>query len=161
MGGKTFEGKERMLEDWGRVMIAIIRSENGGSNVEYKRDDAGNVVGLTAELEMQLENASSDSAFTNYDNAVEEAKKQMADAVTDTGEFTAKQRLLIDWVSMRNSILRAQSGEMKVGIRRNKFAGNMVVGLSAELDLNFDGPIEATFTDDEKASIDEAKDADN
>jgi len=161
MGRKTFEGKERMLYDWGRVMIALIRSGNGKSHIEYKRDDDDNVVGLIAELELQLENAVSDKEFANYDSAVEEAKKQMGDLVTEAGEFTSKQRLLVDWISMRNSIVRAYTGEMKVGIHRNKHYGNKVVGLSAELDLNFSGPTDAVFTDEEKEIIDEYKGEDN
>jgi len=160
MGDREFEGKEHMVQEWGRVMVALIRANSGSSNVDYKFDDDGNVIGLIAEIELQLENALLDKAFANYDTAVEEAKKQMQDLVTENGEFTAKQRLLIDWVSMRNSILRAHSGEMKVGIHRNKFGAN-VVGLSAELDLDFSGPTQPVFTDDEKDTIDKAKDTDN
>jgi len=157
---KVSEGKEQMVQDWTRVMVAVIRAHSGGSNVGYKRDDEGNVTGLTAEIELQFEEPVSKKVSVDHERAIEEAKKQMADLITEKGEFTSKQRLLIDWMSMKNAILRAESGEMKVGINRNKFGAN-VVGLSAELDLNFDGPIQPVFTDNEKASIDEAKNTDN
>jgi len=157
---KVSEGKEQMVQDWTRVMVAVIRAHSGGSNVGYKRDDDGNVTGLTAEIELQFEEPVSTKVSVDHESAIEEAKKQMADLITEKGEFTSKQRLLIDWMSMKNAILRAESGEMKVGINRNKFGAN-VVGLSAELDLNFDGPIQPVFTDNEKASIDEAKNTDN
>ena len=158
MGEKVFEGKERMAEDWSRVMLAIIRAQSGASNVKHVRDDDGNVTGLTAELELQMEEGVTAKQLADYDSAVEIAKKQMSDVVTAEGEFTAKQRLLIDWVSMRNAILRAQAGEMKIGTHRNKKAGNLIVGLSAELELKFAGPTSPVFTDEEKESIDEAKD---
>jgi hypothetical protein len=161
MGEKVFEGRENMIRDWNRVMLAIIRALSGASAVEYKRDDGGKVIGLTAEIELQMENAITAKDLVDYDGAVEEAKKQMADLVTKEGEFTSKQRLLIDWISMRNSILRAYTGEMKVGIHRNKNFGNKVVGLSAELDLNFAGPVDTMFTDEEISAIDEAKNKDN
>jgi len=161
MKERHFEGKDRMLYDWGRVMIAIIRSVNGGSNIEYKRDEDGKVIGLFAELEVQLEEATTDKDFASYDSAVEEAKKQMEDLIVKNDEFTSKQRLLIDWVSMRNSIVIAHTGEMKVGIHRNKHHGDKVVGLSAELDLNFYGPTEPVFTTDEKAIIDKIQDENN
>ena len=46
---------------------------------------------------------------------------------------------------------------MKIDIRRNKF-GNMAVGLSAELDLDFIGPTDSLFTSEEKKAIDVSKD---
>ena len=160
MGEKVFECKEQMVRDWGRVMIAVIRSNSGESNVDYKRDDDDNITGLTAELGLQFENAVSNKVSVDHEKAIEEAKRLMADLVTKEGEFTSKQRLLIDWMSMKNAILKSQYGEMKVGIRRNR-VGNLVVGLIAELDLTFGGPTPSVFTDNEKASIDEAKNIDN
>ena len=71
-------------------------------------------------------------------------------------EFTGKERMLIDWMSVRNAILRADTGEMKVTHHKNEFA-NGVVGLVVELVLNFNDPMPAGFTKDEKAAIDTAK----
>lgn len=72
-------------------------------------------------------------------------------------EFTGKERMLIDWMSVRNAILRADTGEMKITHHKNEFA-NGVVGVVVELVLNFNDPMPAGFTNDEKASIDAAKD---
>lgn len=71
-------------------------------------------------------------------------------------EFTGKERMLIDWMSVRNAILRADSGEMKVTHHKNEFA-NGIVGLVVELVLNFDNLMPPGFTKDEKAAIDAAK----
>lgn len=71
-------------------------------------------------------------------------------------EFTGKERMLIDWISVRNAILRADTGEMKVTHHKNEFA-NGVVGLVVELVLNFNDPMPGGFTKDEKAAIDTAK----
>jgi hypothetical protein len=71
-------------------------------------------------------------------------------------EFTGKERMLIDWMSVRNAILRADTGEMKVTHHKNEFA-NGVVGIVVELVLNFNDPMKPGFTEDEKAAIDMAK----
>jgi len=71
-------------------------------------------------------------------------------------EFTGKERMLIDWMSVRNAILRADTGEMKVTHHKNEFA-NGVVGLVVELVLNFNELVPAGFTKDEKVAIDTAK----
>lgn len=71
-------------------------------------------------------------------------------------EFTGKERMLIDWMSVRNAILRADSGEMKVTHHKNEFV-NGVVGLVVELILEFNEPLPPEFTKDEKAAIDAAK----
>ncbi len=71
-------------------------------------------------------------------------------------EFTGKERMLIDWMSVRNAILRADTGEMKVTHHKNEFA-NGVVGIVVELVLNFNDPMQPGFTDDEKIAIDVAK----
>lgn len=73
-----------------------------------------------------------------------------------TKEFTGKERMLIDWMSVRNAILRADSGEMKITHHKNEFA-NGIVGLVVELILEFDEPMPPGFTEDEKAAIDAAK----
>lgn len=71
-------------------------------------------------------------------------------------EYTGKERMLLDWVSVRNAILRADSGEMKVTYHKNDFAGGGVFGVSVELDLKFDELLPPDFTEDEKAAIDDA-----
>ena len=71
-------------------------------------------------------------------------------------EFTGKERMLLDWMSVRNAILRADEGEMKVTHHKNEFA-NGVVGLVVELVLNFNEPMKPGFTEDEKVAIDTAK----
>ncbi len=76
--------------------------------------------------------------------------------MTQLKEFTGKERMLIDWMSVRNAILRADSGEMKVTYRRNEFS-NGIIGLVVELDLNFDEALPQEFTEDEKAAIEAAK----
>ena len=71
-------------------------------------------------------------------------------------EFTGKERMLIDWMSVRNAILRADGGEMKVTHHKNEFA-NGIVGIVVELKLDFNDPMNPGFTEDEKAAIDAAK----
>lgn len=71
-------------------------------------------------------------------------------------EFTGKERMLIDWMSVRNAILRADEGEMKVTYHKNDFV-NGIVGVVVELKLDFNDPMPPGFTKDEKAAIDTAK----
>jgi hypothetical protein len=71
-------------------------------------------------------------------------------------EFTGKERMLIDWMSVRNAILRADSGEMKITHHKNDFV-NGIIGVVVELVLNFNEPMPPGFTDDEKAAIEAAK----
>lgn len=72
-------------------------------------------------------------------------------------EFTGKERMLIDWMSVRNAILRADQGEMKVTHHKNEAAGGGVVGVVVELVLSFEEPLPPNFTKSEKEAIDEAK----
>ena len=71
-------------------------------------------------------------------------------------EFTGKERMLNDWMSVRNAILRADEGEMKVTYHKNDFV-NGIVGIVVELKLDFDNPMAPGFTENEKAAIDTAK----
>ena len=73
-----------------------------------------------------------------------------------TKEFTGKERMLIDLMSVRNAILRADTGEMKVTHHKNEFV-NGVVGIVVELVLNFNEPLPPGFTKDEQSAIDDAK----
>lgn len=72
-------------------------------------------------------------------------------------EFTGRERMLIDWMSVRNAILRADGGEMKVTYHKNDFAGGGIYGLTVEIDLTFNELLPQNFTEDEKAAIDAAK----
>ena len=72
-------------------------------------------------------------------------------------EFTGRERMLIDWMSVRNAILRADGGEMKVTYHKNDFAGGGIYGLTVEIDLTFNELLPQDFTADEKAAIDAAK----
>ena len=71
-------------------------------------------------------------------------------------EFTGKERMLIDWMSVRNAILRADEGEMKITHHKNDFV-NGIVGIVVELKLDFNDPMPSGFTKNEKAAIKAAK----
>jgi len=71
--------------------------------------------------------------------------------------FTGKEKMLIDWMSVRNAILLADTGEMKVTYHKNEFAGGGIVGLVVELVLNYNDLMKPDFTKNEKAAIDAAK----
>ena len=72
-------------------------------------------------------------------------------------EFDSKQRMLLDWEMVRNAILWADSGEMKVTHHKNNVPGGGVVGITVELNLGFDDAKPDNFTKDQKAAIDKAK----
>lgn len=154
---KEFVGKEKMLQDWNRVLVSILRSNAGECDIRHIRNEKEEVVGVSAELDLQFEYAVTDEKLDNYEDAVKIAKKQMGDLVTKEGEFTSKQRMIIDWMSMKNAIVRAQTGEMKVALHRNEHAGGVIIGASVEVLLGFDVAMPEMFSDDEKAAIDEAK----
>jgi hypothetical protein len=154
---QEFTGKEKMLQDWNRVLVSILRANEGECDIRHIRDDKEEVVGISAELELHFEYAVSDEMVDNYEDAVRIAKKQVSDLVTKEGEFTSKQRMIIDWMSMKNAIVRAQSGEMKIALHRNEFAGGLIIGVSVEVLLGFDQPLPETFSDEEKDKIDKAK----
>lgn len=72
-------------------------------------------------------------------------------------EFNSKQRMLLDWEMVRNAILWADNGEMKVTHHSNNVPGGGVVGITVEVNLGFDDAKPANFTKDEQAAIDKAK----
>lgn len=156
---ENFAGKEKMLSDWNRVLVAILRSNEGECDIKYVRNKKDEVIGLIAELMLQFENAIAPSAVNNYEGAVKVAKAQLGDLITKEGEFTSKQRTLIDWMSMKNAIVRAESGEMKIAMRKtvSATAPGLVVGAIVELVLNFGGSLSENFTEEEKIAIDKAK----
>ena len=71
-------------------------------------------------------------------------------------EFTGKERMLVDWMSVRNAMLRADSGEMKVSYKRNEFSKG-IFGVTIEVELGFNEALSQEFTEDEKSAIDAAK----
>lgn len=71
-----------------------------------------------------------------------------------TREYTGKERMFIDWMSVRHAILIATSGEMKVDYKKD---GDKTVGIIVNMDLDFGGPVPMEILADEKAVIDEAK----
>jgi len=73
-----------------------------------------------------------------------------------------KERMLEDWASIRNAILRAVGGEMKVTHLRPEgepATSENVVGIAVDLELYFGRTMSPEFTDEEKAAIEKAKDA--
>jgi len=155
---EEFTGREKMLEDWNRVLVAILRANEGECDIRHVRNEDDEVIGIVAELLLQFEDAVSEKLINNYEKAVRVAKQQLGDLVTKEGEFTSKQRMIIDWMSMKNAIIRAQSGEMKIALHKSKAVSDFMVGASVEVVLNFDRPLSETFTGKEKATIDESKD---
>jgi hypothetical protein len=72
-------------------------------------------------------------------------------------EFSGKERMLIDWMSVRNSILRSSSGEMNVVYKRSPMDESAIIGVVVNLDLQFANAVGREFTEDEKGAIDKAK----
>jgi len=81
-----------------------------------------------------------------------------------------KEKLLNDWLSVRNAILRAAVGEMKVSYIREseidpekKDLANTdkdgVVGVFVDLMLRFPEPLPPNFSDEEKKAVEEAIEA--
>ena len=64
---------------------------------------------------------------------------------------TGKIKMLEDWMSVRNAILRSDSGEMKVvHLRKDK---NEIVGVVVDMELNFPKPLPQNFSEEEKKAI--------
>lgn len=70
-------------------------------------------------------------------------------------EYTGKERMLIDWMSVRHSILIASSGEMKIDYKKD--SDGKTIGIIVNMDLDFGRAVPMEILDDEKAVIDEAK----
>jgi len=81
-----------------------------------------------------------------------------------------KEKILNDWLSVRNAILRAVVGEMKVTYIREsevdpkkKDVANTdkdgVVGVYVDLMLRFPEPLPPEFSDEERKSVEEALEA--
>ena len=150
-------GKENMLEDWEKVLIAMFRAQSGEFNVNHMRDDSGKVIGTAGELLLGFEEALPVNFVKDFKKAVEIAKKEAEEAINDKKEITSKQKMMINWFEVRNSIARAETGEMKVSHHNNKVPGGGIVGVTVEWSLNFSGPTSIFSTKEEKEIVDKAQ----
>ena len=65
--------------------------------------------------------------------------------------------MLEDWYIVRNSILRASDGEMKVTyIRPEDTNEKGVIGIAVDMELKFDKALPENFSDEEKKAVREA-----
>jgi len=159
--GKTRElsGKDRMLQDWENVLIAIPRANEGEYAIKHHKNDDGEVIGIAGELVLQFEFATPRKQLKNKESALEIAKKEAEEALKDIDKgITSKQKLMVDWLEVRNSIVRAVEGELKSTNHINHAAGGNIVGVTVEWDLKFAEPVPQFFTDEEKEKINEAVD---
>ena len=68
-----------------------------------------------------------------------------------------KLSMLEDWYAVRNSILRAESGEMKVTyVRSEDKKEEGITGIAVDMELQFNETLPEDFTDKEKKAIKEA-----
>ena len=89
---------------------------------------------------MQFGEALQEKELDNYDKILAEAKKEADQLLLNKGEVTSKQRVLIDSILVRNAIIKAETGELKINMHKNNAAGGLLVGLSADLVVNFAEP---------------------
>jgi len=65
--------------------------------------------------------------------------------------------MLEDWYAVRNSILRATNGEMKVTyIRPEDPKETGIIGIAVDMELKFDKALPENFSDEEKKAVREA-----
>jgi len=65
--------------------------------------------------------------------------------------------ILEDWYAVRNSILRASSGEMKVTYLRPEDPKETgIIGIAVDMELKFDKALPENFSDEEKKAVREA-----
>lgn len=65
--------------------------------------------------------------------------------------------ILEDWYAVRNSILRANSGEMKVTYIRPEDPNETgIIGIAVDMELQFTKALPENFTDEEKKAVREA-----
>lgn len=77
-----------------------------------------------------------------------------------------KEKLLDEWLSVRNAILRAEEGRLKVTYHRetlgeggeasNPLDSKKIKGVFIELALVFPEPLESEFTNEEKDAVEKA-----
>jgi len=68
-----------------------------------------------------------------------------------------KERMLDDWMAVRNAILRADSGEMKVTYLRPEDNKDNVIGVAVDLELRFPKPLPQEMAEKEKEAIKAAR----
>jgi len=68
-----------------------------------------------------------------------------------------KEKMLDDWLAVRNAILRADSGEMKVTYLRPEDNKNDVIGIAVDLELRFPNPLPQELSEQEKKAIKAAR----
>jgi len=138
---KEFRGKEELIDNWNKVIIAIVKAQSGESNIQYLRKN-GQVIGANAEIVLQFGEALQEKQLENYDEILLNAKKEVDRLFVNKGEVTSKQRILIDSILMRNAIIKAESGELKINLHKNNAVGGLIVGLTADLMVNFSKPLD-------------------
>lgn len=149
--------REDIVEKWKRLHNAILLADAGSSNVAYTKKDGDKVQEIFIELELLFNDALPTNFDLDEEAAIKAAKlKSEKEELAEPGTYSGKQRMLIDWMSAYNALLRAASGEIHVTVHKNDFV-NMVVGVTAELLIGFDDPVAPDFSDEEKALIDEAQ----
>lgn len=149
--------REDVIEKWKRLRNAILVSNAGSSNVTYTKKDGDKVQEIFMELELIFENALPTNFDVNEELAIRIAKLQKEkEELLEPGVFSGKERMLLDWMSAYNAILRASSGEINIIVHKNDFA-DMVVGVTAELLIGFDEAVAPDFSDNERSLIDESQ----
>jgi len=138
---KEFRGKEELIENWNKVIIAIVKAQSGESNIKYLRQN-DKVIGVTAEILLQFGEALQESQLKKYDEILAAAKEEVDSLLLKKGEVTSKQRVLIDSILMRNAIVKAETGELKINMHRNEAVGGLIVGISADLIVKFAEPLD-------------------
>lgn len=149
--------REDIIEKWKRLRNAILLADAGGSNVTYTKKDGDKVQEIFIELELVFNDPMAPNFDLDEEAAVRAAKvKREKENPGEPGTYSGKERMLIDWMSAYNAILRASSGEIHVTVHKNDFV-NMVVGVTAELLIGFDEAVAPDFSDEEKSLIEEAQ----
>jgi hypothetical protein len=72
-------------------------------------------------------------------------------------EIGGKEKMLLDWVEVRNAMLRADSGEMKISYQKQTAESAGIIGMTVELSLQFDKELPPDFSDDERSFIEAAQ----
>jgi hypothetical protein len=149
--------REDIVEKWKRLRNAIFFADAGSSNVTYTKKEGDKVQEIFIELELLFNDALPTNFDLDEEAAIKAAKNKKDQEEPGTpGTFSGKERLLHDWMSAYNAILRASAGEIHVTVHKNDFV-NMIVGVTAELLISFDEALPPDFSDEEKSLIDEAQ----
>ncbi len=152
------EGKEKMLSDWTTVLISIFRADTGEVDVNHTKNSDDEVTGIAGEMILTFNDSLPKKFVKQGAKAIELAVKQAEEAVNSEGEITSKQKVIIEWLEVRNAMVRAENGEMKVTRHSNdNVPGGGVVAVSVEWMLDFGAPMPQLVTEEEKELIEEAQ----